>query len=137
MNKTRTAGLFYLLTFITGITSMVVRGKAGLVVGLVAGGSYVVVTVLLYQLFTPVNKPISLIAAVVSFLGIAAGAAQLTRVNPLVFFGVYCLLIGYLLLKSTFAPRFLGVLMACAGAGWLTFLSPSLATQLFPYSVVP
>ena len=47
-----------------------------------------------------------------------------------VFFGVYCLLIGYLIFRSTFLPRILGVLMAFAGLGWLTFLSPPLANYL-------
>ena len=50
-----------------------------------------------------------------------------------VFFGVYCLLIGYLIFKSAFLPRILGVLMAFAGLGWLTFLSPPLAHYLSPY----
>ena len=53
-----------------------------------------------------------------------------------VFFGVYCLLIGYLIFRSTFLPRILGVLMAFAGLGWLTFLSPPLANYLSPYIVV-
>ena len=53
-----------------------------------------------------------------------------------VFFGVYCLLIGYLIFRSAFLPRILGVLMACAGLGWLTFLSPPLANSLSPYIVV-
>jgi len=43
----------------------------------------------------------------------------------LVFFGVYCLLIGYLIFRSAFLPRILGVLMGFAGLGWLTFLSPN------------
>jgi len=50
-----------------------------------------------------------------------------------VFFGVYCLLIGYLIFKSAFLPRILGVLMAFAGLGWLIFLSPPLANYLSPY----
>jgi hypothetical protein len=49
----------------------------------------------------------------------------------LVFFGVYCLLIGCLILQSTFLPRFLGVLMVLAGLGWLIFLYPPLAGRLF------
>ena len=57
--------------------------------------------------------------------------------NPLPLFGIYCLLIGYLIVKSTYVPRFLGVLMAFGGLGWLTFLSPSLANQLSPYNFVP
>ncbi|HEV7504934.1 MAG TPA: DUF4386 domain-containing protein [Thermoanaerobaculia bacterium] len=55
----------------------------------------------------------------------------------LVFFGFYCLLIGCLILRSTFLPRSLGVLMALAGLGWLTFLSPPLAKSLSPYILVP
>jgi hypothetical protein len=51
----------------------------------------------------------------------------------LVFFGFYCLVIGYLILRSTFVPRVLGMLMALAGLGWLTFLAPPLANYLLPY----
>jgi hypothetical protein len=53
-----------------------------------------------------------------------------------VFFGVYCLLIGYLIFKSRFLPRILGVLMAFAGLGWLTFLFPPFADYLSPYNLV-
>ena len=55
----------------------------------------------------------------------------------MVFFGFYCLLIGYLIFRSTFLPRILGVLMAFAGLGWLTFLSPMLANHLSPYIFAP
>jgi Domain of unknown function (DUF4386) len=51
----------------------------------------------------------------------------------LVFFGLFNLLIGYLILKSAFLPGILGVLMALSGLGWLTFLSPSLANYLLTY----
>jgi Domain of unknown function (DUF4386) len=51
----------------------------------------------------------------------------------LVFFGLFNLLIGYLIFKSTFLPRILGVLMALSGLGWLTFLSPSLATHMLAF----
>ena len=51
----------------------------------------------------------------------------------LVFFGLFNLLIGYLIFRSTFLPRILGVLMALAGLGWLMFLSPRLANHLLTY----
>ena len=50
----------------------------------------------------------------------------------LAFFGFYGLIKGYLLLRSTFFPRVLGVLTLAGGLGWLTFLSPSAGLGLFP-----
>jgi hypothetical protein len=46
------------------------------------------------------------------------------------FFGVFQLALGYLIFRSTFLPRVVGALIALAGLGWLTFLSPPLANQL-------
>lgn len=49
-----------------------------------------------------------------------------------VFFGIWCILTGYLIFKSTFLPRVLGVLLAISGLGWASFLSPPLAHQITP-----
>jgi Domain of unknown function (DUF4386) len=54
----------------------------------------------------------------------------------LVFFGLWCVLIGYLIFRSTFLPRIMGVLLAIDGVGWMLFLSPPLANQLFPLIAV-
>lgn len=51
----------------------------------------------------------------------------------LVFFGFATLLKGYLIFKSTFLPRILGVLGILGGLGWLSFLYPPLGYRLFPY----
>jgi hypothetical protein len=50
-----------------------------------------------------------------------------------VFFGFYCLLIGYLTLTSTFLPRILGAGMMLAGLCWLTFLWPPLMHLVSSY----
>jgi len=58
--------------------------------------------------------------------------AQVGNIS-LVFDGLFLLLIAYLIFRSTFMPRFLGVLLAFAGMGWLTFLAPPLANQLLTF----
>jgi len=50
-----------------------------------------------------------------------------------IFFGVWLLLIGFLILKSTFLPRVLGVLVSIAGLAWTIYIVPPVAVQLFPF----
>lgn len=51
----------------------------------------------------------------------------------LVFDGLFLILLGGLIISSTFLPRALGILVTLAGVGWLTFLAPSLTTPALPY----
>ena len=53
----------------------------------------------------------------------------------LVFFGFYLLQLAYLTFRSTFLPRWLGVLVAL-GAGWLVFLYPPLARVTSRYTAL-
>lgn len=191
----RIAGVFYLITIITGVYAevfvrgaLVVRGDAvatatnilahepfyrsGLASDLIMLASYIVVTLLFYDLFKPVARSLSLLAAFFSLMGIAVLAVNsITHLAPLVFlgsagylgafqtnqlqalafmslrmhalgytisgvfFGIYMLLLGYLIFRSGFLPRIVGVLMAIGGLGNLadsfaTFLLPTLAARL-------
>ena len=147
-SKARIAGVFYLLTIVTGAFAAFAGGK--LIVysegaSLAASACYVVVTLLFYGLFKPVDSSLSLIAAVFSLVGCAMGAlnvfhllpSPINSINSLVLFGCYCLLIGYLIFRSTFLPPILGLLMAIGGLGWLTFASATLANFLTPYNLAP
>lgn len=146
--RARIAGVFYLLTMITGTLAAFLSGKLLVyadAAGLAATACYIVVTLLFYGLFKPVDASLSLIAAVFSLAGCILGVLDtlhlvpfpFNSINTLVFFGVYCLLIGYLIYRSTFLPRILGVLMAIGGLGWLTFVSSALARALTPYNFAP
>jgi Domain of unknown function (DUF4386) len=60
----------------------------------------------------------------------------------LIFFGCFCLVIGYLILKSGYLPKALGVLMQIAGLSYLTnsfalVLAPAFANRLFPAILIP
>ena len=140
---------------------------------------YIAYTLLLYNLFRPVNRSLSLLAAFFSLAGCAIGALNcLFHLAPLVvlggaqslsaftveqlqalalmflklhdegytismvLFGSYNLLIGYLIFRSTFLPRILGVLLAISGlcyqiGNFASFLSPAFAAHLFPYILLP
>jgi hypothetical protein len=191
--KARIAGLFYLLTILTGLFAqgfvsgrLVIDGDAaatatnilthrslfesGFTVYLIEMACQVALTALFYELLKPVNRSISLLAAYISLVGctiktvsrlfyiaplfVLGGSHYLTVFNreqlqalallflkvndhgagiALAFFGFSTILKGYLIIRSTFLPRILGWFGLLAGLGWLTFLSPTLGYDLFPY----
>jgi hypothetical protein len=195
--KARIAGAFYLVTIVTRMfVEIFVRNRLvvpddaaatatnilaheplwrwGFAGDIVAFASYIALTALLYELFKPVNRSFSLVAA---FFGLVASVVQaissLFHLAPLVllggppylnvfttgqlqalalmflklraaayhniglvFFGLYLLLVGILILRSAFLPRILGVLMVLAGLSYLPFLSPPLVRSLQPYILI-
>lgn len=193
--KARVAGLFYLITVVTGFfAELFVRGnlivsgdpaatahnilanqtlyRLGFAADIVGAAAYIGVTVLLYELLKPVNRTLSLLAAGFSLVGIAVGATAslghlaallilsgtpylavfntgelqalalfVLRLHAqgylvaLVFFGSYEVLLGYLIFKSVFLPRMLGILVGLGGAAFLTysfavFVAPAFGIRL-------
>jgi len=60
----------------------------------------------------------------------------------MIFFGIYCALLGWLVFRSAFLPKVLGVLLGLAGAGWLvdslaTVLAPAFEAHLDPWIMAP
>jgi len=60
----------------------------------------------------------------------------------LIYFGFECVVLGYLIIRSTYLPKLIGVLMQIAGMCYLVnsftlILSPSTANMLFPFILIP
>lgn len=145
--RARIAGAFYVITIVASVFSFLVPSAASIALN-IGGAAYIGVTVLFYFIFKPVNKSASLLAAALSFMGLAIGpiAGYLSIPHgfsiTMTFFGFYCLLIGRLTYRSTYLPRILGVLLAIGGVGYLinslaNFLSLGIAPHLFPYILLP
>ena len=136
----RVAGVFYLLAVLTAaFAEGFVRGRWLYAAGLIPVACFVTVTVLLYQLFKPMNRGLALLAAIFNLVGLSFEALELHFWGAnvaLIFHGLYCLLIGYLVFQSRFLPRILGMLMAIGGMAWLTDLSAPLTQHLSPYNVI-
>lgn len=198
----RTAGFFYLLIILCGIFSEVVV-RSSLIVpsdatttanNIIASASLfrlgfaadtimlfsdVIVMVLFYVLFRPVDRTLSLLAAAFRLMMAAIlGFNLLNHYAPLLilngsdylgtfttaqlhalvllfmelhqhgydlgllFFGLHCLVLGYLIIKSNYIPRIIGTAIMLAGLVYLAgsfilFLMPNYADAVAPAYVIP
>jgi Domain of unknown function (DUF4386) len=135
----RAAGVLYVLSVATAVFSeFFAPGRLGDFAAIAVPVScQVAVTLLVYVLFQPVNRRLCLLAVFLNLVGLGFEAL---RWQPrgmdiaMVFHAIYCLLLGYLIFRSTFLPRILGLLMGFAGLVWLVYLSPELANRVSPYN---
>jgi hypothetical protein len=124
--KARITGALYFLSLLTGLFGDYFFHDKAYTAGLLEISGMIAVTLLLYAIFRPVNKSLALLAA---SLNLVAMIFEAQRVNPqgqgvgLVIHGMSFIVFAYLIFRSTFLPRILGVLLAIAGLGWLTYLS--------------
>jgi hypothetical protein len=72
-------------------------------------------------------EPAQLATLSLAFIRINSQGAAIA----LIFFGFEALLGGWLIYRSEFLPRFLGVLSMAGGVGWLTWLWPPLGSRAF------
>jgi hypothetical protein len=136
--RARIAGALSLLSLLAAVFGEFIVRRLELAADLIALSGIVALTVLLYYIFRPVNRGVSLLAAFLNLLGLTCGAIRWNPRGidiPVALNGFYCFLIGYLVFRSTFLPRILSALMAFAGLGWLTYLSPQFAGHLSPYNL--
>jgi hypothetical protein len=140
--KARLAGGLYLFSLLAAMfLELFLGGRLGFAADVIQMTGMLAVTLLLYSIFRPVSRSISLLAASSNLVGLGGIVFEVFRGNPrgenfaMVFHGIFCLLIGYLVFRSNFLPRILGALIAFGGLSWLTYLSPSLASHLSPYNV--
>ncbi len=135
----RIAGAFYLLTIVAGIAGFAASGALGDALTVAGSLAYVVVTLLLYAVLKPVDPVLSLVAAAFSLVGCALGVLEALHhpmpAKSIVFFGPYCLLLGYLVFRSGFMPKLIGVLLALTGVGWLTYASPWILHHVPPFQM--
>jgi hypothetical protein len=109
--------------------------RASMVIGLTGAGIktlarlffYAPLILLVQGAYFSAMEPAQLEALSLIFLKINGRGAGIA----LAFFGFEGFIRGWLIFKSGFLPRFLGVLSMIAGLGWLTFLWPPLGSQLF------
>jgi hypothetical protein len=127
----RLTGAVYLAYFLLAIAGASVdsHGVTARALNLASIAIYALLTVLFYFMFKPVSRWVSLLAALFSFAGCIFSILQTLHVttylvSPLVFFGIYCLLLGQLVIRSGFLPKILGALLVVAGVGWLLFIFP-------------
>lgn len=129
--RARLTGVVYLAYFVLAAAGSAVdsHGATAHALTLASVAIYALLTVLLYFMFRPVSRSVALLAMLFSFVGSIFTVLQTLHlshyvISPLIFFGIYCLLLGQLIVRSGFLPKILGVLLVLAGLGWLLFLFP-------------
>jgi len=102
-----------------------------------ATGCYAAVVLLLYAMLKTVHPRVAPIATVVGLAGFAVDALhwQPDGMNvDIPMHGLFCILVGWMLLRSMLLPRVFGALMVFAGLIWILYLIPSLVRSLAPYN---
>jgi Domain of unknown function (DUF4386) len=129
-NAGRRVGIIYLLYFVIAMLgeglSSSGHAATGTAVAIASYLWYAVLTFALYRLFRPAGGGIMIVAALASWAGCVIGVARMlhligSALDPLLFFGTFCLLLGYVLWRPAPVPRAIAALLVAAGIGWIVF----------------
>jgi hypothetical protein len=138
--RARIAGALYFFSLLAALfLEVLFPGRFDIPAGLVQITGMFAVTLILYSILKPVNGNISLLAAAFNLVGLAVEAIRLSAHGSdiaMVFHGVFCILVGYLISRSAFLPRILGALIAFGGLAWLTYPLTPFANYLSPYNLI-
>jgi hypothetical protein len=146
----------YVEAAVTNIHAQELLFRSGIAAHVVVTMTNVPLALIFYELFKVVNRRVALLFVFFTLVATAIEDSgiviQLTAFNfdvanpaynvSAVFFGGDALAIGYLIYRSTFLPRLIGVLMAIDGVAYIansftTFLAPGFASHLVPYIELP
>jgi len=131
----RSIGVVYLAYFVVALLGLFLahhKISAGALMNWLPVVLYATLTILLYRLFRPAQPLLALAAISCSLAGCVLDGLHvlhrsLAGLKPLMFFGSFCVLLGVLILRSRFLPRWLGLPLIVAGLCWLAYLDPAVA----------
>ena len=117
----RLAGRLYVAYFVLAIAGVVLKSLELSIVGTAA---YFVLSVQLYRLVAPVDRrvaflllPLAALGCVIQGAGMIGSDRDIQRL-ALVFFALFLVALGYLVARSGFVPRAIGVWLLLAGISW-------------------
>jgi uncharacterized protein DUF4386 len=161
----RTAGALYLVNILAGafaigyvssvaptIQANEALFRAGIAAHLIVTLTNPPLTLIFYELFKVVNRRLAILAAFFSLVatGIEGASLFVQVAHPVVpaydvyaaFFGFDLMTTGYLVYRSNFLPRAIGVLLVVDGVSYLVYsfldiLAPGFAGHLVPWVQLP
>jgi hypothetical protein len=130
---TRITGVVYVAYFVLAIAGMALGSTPLSVVGT---GMYFVVAIFLYWTFAPADPrialallPLAALGCVIQGIGMIQADRDMRRL-ALLFFGLFLVVLGYLIARSTLAPPPLGYALAIAGVSWCAIMIPGVSAPL-------
>ena len=129
----RLAGRLYVVYFVLAVAG---AALGSLELSLVGTAAYLLLAVQLYRFVAPVDRrvafvllPLAALGCVIQGAGMIEADGSLQRL-ALVFFALFLVALGYLVARSGFMPRAIGVYLLLAGLAWCTVVIPGMPSPI-------